>query len=883
MTITVRLEFVSRANQILIADLRMVKLRKQPIKRTTSQFIVIGLLICFAIVYPALAQPSGSITEIIQSKREFDNGKYEKAIELAEEAVRKEKKSGNSIGILTGLEIVAYSQTLLFNYGKAELSVEESLKIVSDNNIDNYLKARVYFCASYLSKQQGKTALAIQFSKKALAAEPLNQEIRGEYYLSIGRILSNLGFENSAILWLEKAEQIFEAQKVSSAKLETYRFLSLVWSSRSNYHAALNYSDKFLSAIEKTNFKYKYRQGMFERGTLLSATGQRQKAERMFEKGLNLSLKEEHNFQSSDFLLTIILNGLYEGDADKAAQYLKHLELLDQESQLFSGEKLLIKAILASYSGESEKSEKLFAELARQKNISVFLLTAWKKIVAEKKGNWAAVLKSNQDLFELTERNNYRDDLSGIQLTFASAYFQLKQFEKSKEHLEKSIALIEEIRATNDTNLSLGLFETHHNAYRLLAQIKSDNPQESFELADFLKARLLKDNIDNSVLRNEMDFTPEVRKKLDEISLKFVDDESTSSEIEDFEKQVSSRIPELILEKPDLAELDELPALVDVAVISYFFTIDKKLLAFVREAGKSLKIIDLELSEKEIEDIALNTYQKIKNRIFFKRDGKEIFDKLLRPLNVTAKQLVIVPDKSLWKIPFQALSSDGDRYLIEEKLISYAPSVSILLEQLKSPAPNRQTLQAFANSTYENQFLSNVNAEAYAVAGIYGSKPLLNATSADFKRMSESADIFHFSMHAQIDSEIPLNSFLGFRKTAKNDGRLTVEELLDIKLKKGSLAFLASCDTNNVLNGEGLVSLAWAMMGSGAATVISAQWEANDKSTEMFTRTFYKYYKQGSSSAEAMQKASIDLIRNKSYNFHEPYYWADFTLNGDFR
>ena len=106
---------------------------------------------------------------------------------------------------------------------------------------------------------------------------------------------------------------------------------------------------------------------------------------------------------------------------------------------------------------------------------------------------------------------------------------------------------------------------------------------------------------------------------------------------------------------------------------------------------------------------------------------------------------------------------------------------------------------------------------------------------------------------------------------------------MKVKLKKGSLVFLASCDTNNVFSGEGLVSLAWGMMGSGATTVISAQWEADDKSTEIFTRTFYRYYKQGNTSAEALQKASLELIKNKSNNMHEPYYWADFTLNGDFR
>jgi CHAT domain-containing protein len=73
------------------------------------------------------------------------------------------------------------------------------------------------------------------------------------------------------------------------------------------------------------------------------------------------------------------------------------------------------------------------------------------------------------------------------------------------------------------------------------------------------------------------------------------------------------------------------------------------------------------------------------------------------------------------------------------------------------------------------------------------------------------------------------------------------------------------------------------MMGSGATTVISAQWQADDKLTGIFTRIFYRYYRQGISPAEALQKASMELITNKSKNMHEPYYWADFTLNGDYR
>ena len=407
--------------------------------------------------------------------------------------------------------------------------------------------------------------------------------------------------------------------------------------------------------------------------------------------------------------------------------------------------------------------------------------------------------------------------------------------------------------------------------------------RKTFELADFLKARLLKDRIVGSTIKSLPTASPTIKLKLEELSLRYINDQSVGDEIDRNEKLVTSSIPETNLDWPALIELNKIPELSNTAVISYFFTLDKRLLASVWEKDKPLQHLYLPVSEDESDVYAKKTHEKIKNRIFFKKDGRELYDKLLRPLNISAKHFILVPDKSLWKIPFQALSPDNEKYLIETRTISYAPSVSILLEQLNSPKPTRKFLQAFASPSYKNEVLQYVNAEANGVSVLYNSKPLLNATVADFERTSNKFDILHFSMHAQVSNDQPLESFLAFKQVGKSDGRLTVENLLKVKLKKGSLVFLASCDTNNVLNGEGLVSLAWAMMGSGATTVISAQWEANDKSTELFTTRFYSYYKQGFSSAEALQKASLELIKDKSNNMHEPYYWANFALNGDYR
>ena len=867
-----------------IADRLKTKTWFMPLSQRTKQILIFKFLLCFALIFDVSAQPSAIEKRIGQAELYFDNGSYTQAIEIAGNAVKAAKKANANLSISNGLEITARAQISLQKYPEAESSLSEALDAISDKNETSAVQQRASIFMSYawLYRSQGMFTRALDYSKKAIELLPNDRRILAEYYLNLGRILYTSGYDLTAIIWLEKAESLLEKEKTSSAKLDTSRFLALAWWAKLNYQTALKYIKKWESAAENTRFKQKYRQALFDSATILSESGQNRAAFRDLEKGLKLATEQKNHYQAGLFLPSLLLNSLDKDEVVEASAYLEQLEKIDQ-SGAFSFEILLGKAVIAAYKNEGEKSNELFSELDKMGNSSDFILPGWRLKIAKKNKDWNRAIELDQQMLDLTLENNFQDGLSSIHLDFAEAYFHLNKFQLAKEHLEKSLGLIEEIRSSENNRLSLGILETFHQAYRLLTRIKFDQPAEAFELADFLKARLLKDRINNSSLKNKTIISVAMRRKLEELTLKFIENRSEFSEIERTEKLITSRMPELNLNQPDLSGLEQISELNESAIISYFFTLDKKLMAFVWEKDKPLRTVYLPVSEYEVDDYAKTIAQKIKNFIFFKRDGKELCEKLLKPLHISAKHLIIVPDKSLWKIPFQALSSNGEKYLIEEKLISYAPSVSILLEQLKSSKPNRQTLQAFVNSSFENKLLQFVNAEASTVAGIYNSKPIINATTDDFEKMSVKADILHFSMHAEVDNEEPLDSFLGFRKSGSDNGRLTVGELLSIKLKKGSLVFLASCDTNNVLNGEGLVSLAWGMMGSGATTVISAQWEANDKSTAIFTKTFYEHYKQGISSAEALQKSSLELIKNKSGNMHEPYYWAEFTLNGDFR
>lgn len=843
--------------------------------------MVSGLLLCVALLLTASGQNRPSAKELDQAQTEFDNGNYLTAIGLAETVIGKTGISNRDE--LSALDLIAQSQIAQANYTEAENTIKKSLShLFSSLESNQRQQANAYLRLSDVFRSRRDFATALQQSKKALETAPGDPEIRARYNLSAGRIMFSAGYDLSAIIWLEKAEKLFESQPVSSGLLDAYRFLSLAWSAKMNYPRALEFSDKYVSAAAHSRFKYRYRQSLFEAATLLSSTGQNHKALAAREEGLKLSLDSKNTYQARNFLASLLLSSLDDGDVQKALSYLNRLESLDTDGE-FSFEVTLGKAIVSAFTGQREASEKLFSELEKRENTSDFILPIWKIIIAERNKEWERVIKLNSTLMDLTLANNFREELPRIHLSLASAYFHLNQIGKSTEQLEKALSLVEETRSSDNKDLSLGLLEVFHDAYRLRAQFKLEQPLEAFESSDYLKARLLRDKINRSPTKTNFTIAPAARQALEELSLKVVDDPEVATEIGKHETLITTTVPELRLTRLDLNELNKIEALGNTAIISYLFTLDNRLLAFVWEKDKPLRSIYLPASEDDIETDVKKTEQKIKNFIFFKRDGKELFDKLLKPLNISATHLIIVPDKQLWKIPFQALSPDGEKYLIEDNLVSYAPSVSILIEQMKSPKASRRTLQALANSSYNNRVLRYVNDESTTVSTLFNSRPTLNATILDFKRLADKSDILHFSMHAQVDNDQPLDSFLGFRAVGKDNGRLTVENILDSKLKKGSLVFLASCDTNNVLSGEGLVSLAWGMMGAGATTVISAQWEVNDRSTEMFAETFYREYKKGGSVSKAMQAASLEMIRNESSETHEPYYWAAFTLLGDFR
>jgi CHAT domain-containing protein len=843
----------------------------------TSRFMQAGLLLSLLFVTAASGQ-SGST----QAQLALWDGDLEAAIKGAQIDAANYEKKDHVDRVFLSYDTKTKALIALARYPEAEATISRTVEYLRKHSAPPRLLALTHLTLAESYRSERKIAQSIDELNKALQLAPLDLQLQAEYNLGIGRTLFKAGYDMSAILWLEKAEKLFDKRPVTPEKLDTYRFLALAWSAKLNYSKSLEYFRILADASEGTVYKSRFRQALLEYASALNASGQKHRALATYEKGLRASLNSKSRRQARNFLSWLLLDALYNREIIKAKEYHRRLTELDSDD-VYLQERLLGEAVIHAFEGRREASDRTFRELEKIEKTSEFLIPNWKIIIAENSRDWEAAIGLNNELLDLIIKSNFREDLPRVYLSLATAYFHTNRKRECLEYLEKSISLIEEILASENGALSLGLSDTFHTAYRLLTQIHLEHPQLALHSSDYLKGRILKDRIDGAMTRPWPALSPELRKQAEKLSTEFIRHPAVSENLEKFERSVTMALPSLALAKVDLTKLNEISGLENVAVVSYLFAPDGRLIAFVWEKGKAVKSVELRITEVEFAKDVENAHRKIKNFIFFKRDGKELFDQLLKPLNASARHLIIVPDKHIWKVPFQALSPDGEKYLIEDKLVSYVPSLSILLEQLMAPKPTRRTLQAFANPSYNNQFLQFVNDEARSIAGLFNSRPVLNATISDFRGFADKADVLHFAMHAQVDNDQPLDSFLAFKEIGKNDGRLRVEDILNSKLKKGSLVFLASCDTNNVLSGEGLVSLAWGMMGAGATTVISAQWEASDKLTGIFTQAFYRYYKQGFSSAEALQKASLEMIKNKSSSMHEPYYWADFTLNGDFR
>src|SRR5262245_34666642 len=118
----------------------------------------------------------------------------------------------------------------------------------------------------------------------------------------------------------------------------------------------------------------------------------------------------------------------------------------------------------------------------------------------------------------------------------------------------------------------------------------------------------------------------------------------------------------------------------------------------------------------------------------------------------------------------------------------------------------------------------------------------------------------------------------------EQDGFLRLHEIYHLKLPT-DLVVLGGClaGLGKEIKGEGLLSLTRGFMYAGAPRVIVSAWEVQDRPSATLMVKFYRYLlgPKRLSAAAALRAAQIEMSRDKQ--FAAPYFWAGFTLQGEWK
>jgi CHAT domain-containing protein len=113
--------------------------------------------------------------------------------------------------------------------------------------------------------------------------------------------------------------------------------------------------------------------------------------------------------------------------------------------------------------------------------------------------------------------------------------------------------------------------------------------------------------------------------------------------------------------------------------------------------------------------------------------------------------------------------------------------------------------------------------------------------------------------------------------------RLTVSEILEMNLSAKFSRSSRACDyeQRSGTSGEGLLSLAWAFLASGASNVVAAQWAVEEKATADLMSNFYRILnKEPNSPATALREAQLISVQLPA-PYNHPFYWSAFVLTGN--
>ena len=330
----------------------------------------------------------------------------------------------------------------------------------------------------------------------------------------------------------------------------------------------------------------------------------------------------------------------------------------------------------------------------------------------------------------------------------------------------------------------------------------------------------------------------------------------------------------------------------DEALIEYLLGDSTSTVFVVTQSG--IRSVPLRISRAEVSQLsdfarrAMQSPARVQRAEYWKAPLARLYSELILPIESSGfladkKRVVIVPHADLHYVSFASLTSRTGRFLIEQVEVSYAPSAEVWL-RLKGRTPKRGPVVAFAPSITR---LPATRSEVRALKAIYGERASvtegIRATKTALRGLMPASSIIHLATFGVMNRMNPLGSYV---MLGGDNSKLKAAEVIEWRLS-GQLVVLSACRTGigagmqtEIPPGEDWVGLMQGFLEGGASGVVASLWPVDDEATSRLMTMFHRSIRDGASASRALALAQRSLSRDPK--FRSPFYWAGFTLNGQY-
>ncbi len=784
----------------------------------------------------------------------FDN--YSKALDDQEGALAIYNQQNETERAIEVLQNIGLSHERLANYQTALEYQQNALNMSMNFGNERWIGISKQYLAN-VNWKTGNFEIALQYQREALNVfENLGEtKLLSVGFATQGLISLSLGDPGEALILERKALELAETINDFQDMATIHKNISLIYRSKKQWKDALSHVEQALQYDQKVGSKRGLSYDFRELGII------------KFQLGLNAE-----GFQNLRRALSLSKE-IYDGRNISQCYYeIGRAHYLSQN----------IPAALDTLSLTMELADKLFIPDVQWR---AHRITGK---IYQQQGKLEAALNAFNRALEVVEdmrsQIKVEEYKSGFIDNKLDVYYDLVNLYLTLDFPEKALAIVERAKSRNFIEMI---------ANRDI-EFSGSFSNESLEQRKKMEQKIsrVQNEISSIKVKQDQITAPE---KARHVQLK--------EKLAALRTEYQALITRLKEQNPELAQMVSVEPLQvsslqrdlpdSTMILEYFYTKDRLIVWAIKKESVLAKsrIID----EDQVFSLVDSLREQIKKQYSTDKTARSLYEILCKPVESAmkdVKHLVIIPHGVLHYLPFAALISDENMFLIEKYSLSISPSSMVLNiclekgERFLRRDKFESRILAFGNPELgDPRFdLPFAEKEIESIQLLYSDVETFigeNATETNLKKLGGGSNMILLSCHGEFESSNPLFSALLLSPDFQNDGRLEAHEIFGLNLN-AYLVAMSACETglSKVGVGDELVGLNRSFIYAGASSLLSSLWKVDDLTTAIMIKRYFRYLKEGASRSAALQKAVV-FVKEK-INVH-PYYWSAFNIIGDFR